>query len=43
MEQRQVEQAAKLEVLREAARVGVAALDRGEFKEFETIEDLQLI
>ena len=28
-------------VLREAARVGVAALDRGEFKEFEHIEDLQ--
>jgi antitoxin ParD1/3/4 len=33
--------AAKLEVLREAARTGVAALDLGEFKEFENIEDLQ--
>jgi antitoxin ParD1/3/4 len=41
VEQREAEDAAKLEVLREAARVGVAALDRGEFKEFENIEDLQ--
>ena len=41
VEQREVEEAAKLEVLREAARVGVAALDRGDFKEFETIEELQ--
>ena len=41
VEQRDAEDAAKLEVLREAARVGVAALDRGEFKEFENIEDLQ--
>ena len=41
VELREVEENAKLAVLREAARVGVAALDRGEFKEFETIEDLQ--
>lgn len=41
VEQREAEDATKLEVLREAARVGVAALDRGEFKEFENIEDLQ--
>ena len=41
VEQREAEDAAKLEVLREAARIGVAALDRGEFKEFENIEDLQ--
>jgi antitoxin ParD1/3/4 len=41
VEQRDAEDAAKLEVLREAARVGIAALDRGEFKEFENIEDLQ--
>jgi antitoxin ParD1/3/4 len=27
--------------LREAARVGVGALDRGELKEFANIEDLQ--
>ena len=43
VEQREAGETAKLEVLREAARIGVAALDRGEFKEFETIEDLQLI
>jgi antitoxin ParD1/3/4 len=41
VEQREAEEAAKLEVLREAARFGVAALDRGEFKEFENIQDLQ--
>jgi antitoxin ParD1/3/4 len=41
VEQREAEDAAKLEVLREAARVGTAALDRGEFKEFEDIEDLR--
>jgi antitoxin ParD1/3/4 len=37
----EAEDAAKLEVLREAAGVGTAALDRGEFKELENIEDLQ--
>jgi antitoxin ParD1/3/4 len=42
VEQREAEDAAKLKVLREAARAGVAALDRGEFKEFENIEDLQV-
>jgi len=42
VEQREAEEAAKLEVLRKAARVGLAALDRGEFKEFENIEDLQV-
>ena len=31
----------KLEALRAAARIGVAALNRGEFKEFRNIEDLQ--
>jgi antitoxin ParD1/3/4 len=41
VEQREAEDAAKLDVLREAARVGVAALDRGKFKEFENIEDSQ--
>jgi antitoxin ParD1/3/4 len=30
-----------LTALREAARTGVTALDRGSFKEFESIEDLQ--
>src|SRR5207237_223292 len=41
VEQREAEDVAKLEVLREAAGLGAAALDRGEFKEFENIEDLQ--
>ena len=41
VEQREAEESAKLTVLREAARVGFAALDRGAFKEFESIEDLQ--
>ena len=41
VEHRETEDATKLKVLRAAARVGVAALDRGEFKEFENIEDLQ--
>jgi antitoxin ParD1/3/4 len=41
VEQRNAEDAAKLKVLREAARVGVAAFERGEFREFETIDDLQ--
>ena len=39
--QREAEDAAKLEALRAAAGVGIAALDRGEFKEFRDIEDLQ--
>ena len=34
IENREVEDAAKLEGLRAAARVGVSALDRGAFKEF---------
>jgi antitoxin ParD1/3/4 len=41
VEQREAEDAAKLEVLREAARFGMAALDRGEFKEFNDIEELE--
>ena len=41
LEQREAEDATKLDVLQEAARLGVSALDRGQFKEFETIEDLQ--
>jgi antitoxin ParD1/3/4 len=41
VEQREAKDAAKLEALREAAGVGAAALDRGEFKEFENIEELQ--
>jgi antitoxin ParD1/3/4 len=41
MEQREAQDAGKLEALPAAARIGVDALDRGEFKEFEDIEDLQ--
>jgi antitoxin ParD1/3/4 len=42
VEQREAEAARKLEALREAVRVGAEALDRGEFKHFESIEDLQV-
>jgi antitoxin ParD1/3/4 len=41
LEQREAEDAGKLKALRAAARVGVDALDRGEFKEFSDIEELQ--
>jgi antitoxin ParD1/3/4 len=41
VEQREAEDASKLKALREAARVGAEALERGEFEEFESIEDLQ--
>src|SRR5271163_646745 len=41
VERREAEDASKLKALRAAARVGVGALDRGEFKEFSNIEDLQ--
>jgi antitoxin ParD1/3/4 len=41
IEQRQAEEGSKLKALREAARIGCIALDRGEFKEFADIEDLR--
>jgi antitoxin ParD1/3/4 len=41
VERREAEEAGKLKALRAAARTGVDALDRGEFKEFESFEDLQ--
>jgi antitoxin ParD1/3/4 len=41
VEQREAEDAGKLKALRTAARVGISALDRGEFREFGTIADLQ--
>ena len=41
VEQREAEDESRLKALRAAARVGVSALDRGEFKEFESILDLQ--
>lgn len=41
VEQREAEDAGKLKALRTAARAGVRALDRGEFKQFDNIEELQ--
>ena len=41
VEQREAEDEGKLKALRAAARLGVGALDRGEFKEFRNIEDLK--
>jgi len=41
VEQREAEDAGKLKALRVAARSGVAALDRGDFKEFGNIDELQ--
>jgi len=41
VEQREAEDAGKLKALRAAACVGVGVLDRGEFKEFGNVEDLQ--
>jgi antitoxin ParD1/3/4 len=41
VEQRDAEDGAKLKALRKAAAAGFDALDRGEFKEFESIDDLQ--
>jgi antitoxin ParD1/3/4 len=37
---REAEDKAKLHALREAARIGFGALDRGEFKEFADADDL---
>jgi antitoxin ParD1/3/4 len=42
VEQREAEDAAKLVLLREAAGVGFGALDRGDFGEFGSIDDLQV-
>jgi antitoxin ParD1/3/4 len=41
VEQREAEAARKLEALREAVRIGTEALDRGEYKHFESFEDLE--
>lgn len=40
VESREVEEAAKLEALRAAARLGMDALDRGAFKEFKDAPSL---
>ncbi len=41
VEQREAEDRTKLKILRKAARAGFLALDRGEFKEFDSVDDLQ--
>jgi len=41
VEQREAEDDARLKALRKAAGVGFSALDRGEFKEFDSIDALQ--
>ena len=41
VEQREAEDAGKLKALRAAARAGVTALGRGDFKKFGSIEELQ--
>jgi antitoxin ParD1/3/4 len=41
VEQREAEEATKLDALREAAQAGFDALDRGEFKEFDNINELE--
>jgi len=41
VEQREAEDAGKLKALRAAARAGVGALDRGDYKEFATVEELE--
>jgi antitoxin ParD1/3/4 len=40
VDQREAEDASKLKALRAAARVGLSAFTRGDFREFETIEEL---
>lgn len=41
LEQREAEDTGRLKALRAAVRVGVGALERGEFKEFRDVEELQ--
>ena len=41
VERRETEDRARLEALRKAAAVGFGALDRGEFREFDSVADLQ--
>lgn len=40
MEQREKEEAARLEALRQAVRIGVADIEAGRFQEFGTTEEL---
>jgi antitoxin ParD1/3/4 len=40
LEERRTRQKAELKILREAARVGIASLERGAYKEFASFDDL---
>lgn len=41
IERREMEDRAKLEALREAAQIGIDAIDRGDFRSFDRIDDLE--
>lgn len=41
IERREVEDRAKLDALREAAQIGVGAIERGDFRAFDRIDDLE--
>jgi antitoxin ParD1/3/4 len=41
IEQREAVDAAKLQTLREAARIGMAAFERGDYRSFESFEELE--
>jgi len=41
VEEREELRVAKLEALRDAARAGFEALDRGEYRDFESVDDLE--
>ncbi|MDN5870903.1 MAG: type II toxin-antitoxin system ParD family antitoxin [Nitrococcus sp.] len=41
IERREMEDCAKLEALREAARIGISAIERGDFRTFDRIDDLE--
>jgi hypothetical protein len=41
VKQRKAKNSAKLDMLQKAARAGFRAMDRGEFKEFNSTDDLQ--
>ncbi len=41
MQERKADEAAKLDALRRAARVGFDAFDRGEFRAFDSAEELE--
>ncbi|MDP3852555.1 type II toxin-antitoxin system ParD family antitoxin [Phenylobacterium sp.] len=42
LEQRQAEEVARIEVLRDAAQVGMASIEAGKARRFETLEGLEI-